>query len=153
MFSLMPRGRAKPAEGVPARREFTPFDLLRQEFASLFDRAFPAWPFAAVWEPEPMGVGVEEREDEVVVRVEVPGFEPTEIEVCLRAHELTVRAEHTEPAEGAKAERRHVRMERTVTLPAGIDTEKVEAQYRNGVLEVRVPMTPEAKSRHIDVKA
>jgi HSP20 family protein len=137
---------------MPARPAYTPFDLLRREFASLFDRAFPAWPLGPTWEPEPWGLGMEEREDEVVVRAEVPGFEPNELEVSLRDNELTVRAEHTEPAKGVAGERRHARLERTMTLPPGVDREKVEARYRNGVLEVHVPRRPEAKARRIEVK-
>jgi len=79
VFSLIPRRR----EGlnVPARREFTPFDLLRHEFATLFDRAFPVWPFEPTWEVEPWGFEMEEKENEVVLKAEMPGFELKEIEV------------------------------------------------------------------------
>jgi len=152
MFSLMPRRRERPSEGALARRDYTPFDLLPREFASLFDRAFPAWPFGATWEPEPWGFELEEREKEVVLHAEVPGFEANELEVSLRDNILTVRAEHKEPAEGEPAKRRLARLERSVTLPAGTDPEKVEASYRNGVLEVHVPLMPEAKPRKIEVK-
>jgi hypothetical protein len=52
MFSLMPRRRERRAEGALRRGEYSPFDLLRREFASLFDRAFAGWPvpFAMSWE-------------------------------------------------------------------------------------------------------
>jgi HSP20 family protein len=43
-------------------------------------------------------------------------------------------------------------LERTVLLPEGVDTEHVEAMYRNGILEVRMPKLPEAKERRIEVK-
>jgi HSP20 family molecular chaperone IbpA len=152
MFSLMPRRSERTTVGAPARREYAPFDLLRHEFASLFDRVFPAWPFAATWEPEPLGFEMEERESELVARAEMPGFEPNEFEVLLRGNELTVRGEHKEPAEGEAVEPRYARLERTMTLPPGVEAEKVEAHYRNGVLEVHVPLPPEAKPRHIEVK-
>jgi HSP20 family protein len=148
MFGLMPRRRVRTTGGVPARREYAPLDLLRREFASLFDRLFPEELTDYPW-----GFETEEREGEMVVRVEVPGFEPNELEVSLRGNALTVRAEHTEPAEGRGGERRHARLERTMTLPPGADPEKIEARYRNGVLEVHVPLGPEAKPRYIEVKA
>jgi HSP20 family protein len=135
---------------------YTPFDLLPREFASLFDPAFAGWPvpFSMPWEGiGPWGFEMEEGEKEVVVRAEMPGFEASELEVTLRGNLLTLRAEHREPAEGGAVERRQARLERTVTLPAGVEPEKVEARYRNGVLEVHVPRTPEAQPRRIEVKA
>jgi HSP20 family protein len=142
------------AGGALARCEPTPLELLRREFASLFGRAFPAWPvlFEPPWEmTEPWGLELEEREGEVVVRAVVPGFEATELDVRLHGNLLTIRAERREVPEGEAAERRHARLERTVTLPAGIVPEKVEARYHNGVLEVHVPRTPEALPRRIEV--
>jgi HSP20 family protein len=155
MFSLMPRRRARRGEGgALTRGDYSPFDLLRREFASLFDRALAGWPvpFEMSWEmTEPWGVAMEEGEKEVVVRAEMPGFEASELEVTLRDNLLTLRADHREP-EGA-AERRQAALSRTVLLPPGIDCEKVEARYRNGVVEVHVPRTPEAQPRRIEVKA
>jgi HSP20 family protein len=148
----MPRRKERPIAGVPARRGYTPFDLLRHEFASLFNRALPMWPFEPTWEMEPWGFEMEERENEVVLRAELPGFEMKELEVMVRGNELTVLAEHKEPAEGEAVEGKHARLERSVTLPTGAVPEKVEATYRNGVLEVHVPLTPEAKPRRIEVK-
>src|SRR5258708_7959523 len=148
MFSLMPR-RSERAAGVPTRREYTPFDLLRHEFASLFDRDLTRWPFEPSWEPQPWGFEIEEKENEVVLRTEMPGFDMKELDVTVRGNQLTVRAEHKESAKGETAERRRARLERSVTLPTGIEPEKVEASYRNGVLEVHVPLTPDSKPRRI----
>ncbi len=152
MLNLMPRRRVRPTEGALARGEYTPIDLLRREFASLFDRAFPMWPFEPTWELEPYSLTMEEKENEIVLRAEIPGFEPKELEVFVRGNEFTIKAEHTEPAKGKAVEHRHARFERTVTLPPGVKPEKVEACYRNGVLEVHIPLTPEAKPRRIEVK-
>jgi HSP20 family protein len=157
MFSLMPR-RARREGGPLALREHTPFELFRREFGPLFDRAFPNWlaPFEPAWfEMEPRRLDVEETDREYVVRAEVPGFAPNEIEVRLTAGVLTMRAEHAEPANAeAKepVERRHSVWERTVTLPPGIVPERVEARCQNGVLEVHVPKAPELAPRRIEVK-
>lgn len=149
MFSLIPRRR----ETALARRLARPFELLDREFASLFEEP---WPFEAMTRWEPWTFETEERENEVVLRTELPGFEPTELEVTLAGNALTVRAEHREavkePAAGEASERTVARVERTVALPTGIDPAKVEASYRNGVLEVHVPRTPGATPRRIEVK-
>jgi HSP20 family protein len=127
----------------------SPFETLRRELASLWET--PMWPWAT-WERESLGFQTQELENEIVLRAEVPGFEMSEIEVTMRGNELTVQAEHAEPDKGKAGERRYARMERTVTLPTGIVPEKVEARYHNGVLEVHVPRSPEAKPRRIEVK-
>jgi HSP20 family protein len=157
MFSLMP-WRKEQGEGEMARRAETPLGLMRREFASLFDRFFGGFPipFEVAREEPPTywGLDLVEEPNEVVVKAEMPGFEPGEIEVLVTGEMLTIRAEHKAKKEGKGKEEpptlRHV--ERTVTLPAGTDKEKVEAVYRNGVLEVHFPKTPEAKGRRIEVR-
>ena len=147
MFSLMPRR----VRGEAFARE--PFTWFPREFASLFDRTFPAFPvpFEARWEPH-WGLETEEMEHEYVIRVEVPAFEASELEVTVTGNMLTIRAEHRPAAKEAAAERPNGRLERTMTLPEGVNPEKVEAPYRNGVLEVHLPKAPEAMTRRIEVR-
>jgi HSP20 family protein len=132
-----------------------PLALLPTEFGALFNRAF-GWPmpFEPFWEEaEGWGLEMEELEKEVVIRAEVPGFEPGELEVELLGNVLTVRAEHPEPPEGkVPAGHRYGRLVRTMTLPPGIVPEGVEARYHHGILEVHVPRAPEAVPRRIEVK-
>jgi len=130
-------------------------DRIPEEFENLFDR-FMRMPLMEV--PErvyPWGLTTEERENEFVVRVELPGFAPEEVRVELLGERLSIEAEHPVPAEGAEVrperERRHVR--RIMTVPEGIDPARVEATFRHGVLEVHLPRTPEATARRIEVKA
>lgn len=155
MFSLMPR-REREAHTLR-----NPLEWFPREFASLFGRAFPTLPvpFETRWEPH-WGVETEEMENEYVVRAEVPGFEASELEVLFGNNTLTIRAEHRPPEATASAgtvpaaavERSYGRLERTMTLPAGINPEGVTALYRNGVLELHLPKAPEAQTRRIDVK-
>jgi len=143
MFSLMPRR----ARGGAIARD--PFGWFPREFASLFDRAFPAWPvpFEARW-----GLETEELENEYVVRAEVPGFEASELDISMTGNVLTIRAEHRPAEKEAPAERPYGRLERTITLPAGVNPEGITAFYRNGVLEVHLPKAAEALTRRIAVK-
>jgi HSP20 family protein len=151
MFALKPWRRTMAR--LP--RVETPFGWMTEEFPALFNRLFANWPEMET--PEwlyPWGVTTEEKEKEFLVRVELPGFEPEEVNVELMAERLTIEAEHKEPAEEGKGkpERAYAHVKRTMTLPAGLVLEKAEAVYRNGVLEVRVPRKPEAVGRRIEVK-
>jgi HSP20 family protein len=148
MFTLMP----KRAQNEIARKE--PFDWFRQEFAPLFNRAFPAWPtpFEFPYQTR-YGLEMEETEKEYLVFAEVPGFEPSELEVQLAGNVLTIRAEHKKSLKGtAPVEYPYGRLEKTFTLPVGINPDKVEAFYRNGILELHFAKTPEAQTRHIEIK-
>jgi len=156
MFTLTPWRRRTSAIMPPTERRFR---WMPEEFETLFNRFFTSWPImeTAEW-PYTWGLTMEEREKEVVVRVELPGFEPEEVKVELLGERLTVEAEHKEPAEKKeekpeeKVERTYAHVKRMVTLPPGIELEKAEATYRNGVLEVHVPRKPEAVGRRIELK-
>jgi len=152
MFALKPWMRRTSA--LLPRTE-SPFGWMPEEFATLFNRFFTGWPVMETSEwPYTWGLTMEEKEKEIVVRVELPGFEPAEVKVEFLGERLTVEAEHKEPAEKAeeKTERAYAHVKRTVTLPPGVEAEKAEAVYRNGVLEVRLPRKPEVMGRRIEVK-
>jgi HSP20 family protein len=154
MFALMPwRRERKPL----ARRAESPLRLLNPELETLFNRFFE-WPVLEpeTWELPAWGFETEEAEKEFVIRTELPGYEPAEVEVKLVGNVLTVLAEHKElepeGKETEKRERRYARVERSLTLPPGVNTETIEAVYRNGVLELHVPKTPEVVGRRIELK-
>jgi len=152
MLALTPWARRSMA--LLPRTE-APFSWVPEEFANLFNRMFTDWPLAEMAERPEWGMTTETREKEFVVRVELPGFEPAEVKVELLGERLTVEAEHREPA-GEKApevaERAYAHVKRVMTLPPGVELEKAEAIYRNGVLEVHVPRIPEPTGRRIEVK-
>jgi len=149
MFALTPRG--KRAALLP-RAEF-PFRWMPEEFATLVNRMFGAFPEEYEWEPR-WDMKVEENEKDYLVRAEMPGFEPNEVRVEVTADRLTIEAEHKAPPETGKeeAEKIYAHVKRMMTLPPNVDAEKAEAVYRNGILEVRVPRKPEAVGRKIEVK-
>jgi HSP20 family protein len=154
MFALKPWTKRR-ASLLP-RVEAPAFSWVPEELSNLVNRFFTRWPMELLEEEEyPWGLTMEEKEKEVLVRVELPGFESAEVEVL--GERLTVEAEHKEPAEKAEKkgevemERAYTHVKRVVTLPEGTEVEKAEAVYRNGVLEVRVPRRPrgaESSSRH-----
>ncbi len=159
MFALTPWTRRMTA--LLPRTE-TPFGWLSEEFENLFNRFMPTWPMVETPEwPYPRSLTMEEREKEVIARIELPGFEPSELRVEVLGERLTVEAEHREPAGTAEeparkaeapAERAYAHVKRTLTLPPGVEPEKAEATYRNGVLEIHVPRAPQAVGRRIEIK-
>lgn len=103
------------------------------------------------------GCEVQDAENEIVVRAEAPGFEPEEIDVRLSAGRLVIQAEHkTEqdaPESGSTHYSSYGKYYRAMSVPAGIEANKIEATYKHGILEVHLPKGEEAKSKRIAVKA
>src|SRR5579875_4207724 len=133
MFGIIPRGKERRMERFWPYEP--PMELLRREFAPLFERMFGRWPIFAESEGvPPYGPELEDKGEAVIVREAVPGFEAKEIEVKISGNLLTVHAEKKEK-KGEKGEL-WGKLDRAVYLPEGVDTEHVEAAYHNGVLEV-----------------
>ncbi len=98
----------------------------------------------------------EEKED-VVVKAEIPGMDKDNIEVNLTDHTLTIKGEKKKEEEVKeenyyRSERSYGSFFRTIELPKDVHTDKVKATFKNGVLEVRMPKTEEAKAKEIKVK-
>ncbi len=141
MFGFLPLTKRTTA---PLPRVETPFGLLPEEFTNLFSRYFfPVLEETAEW-PYRWGLTLEEKEKEILVRAELPGFAPEEVKLEVLPERLTIEAEHQEPVEkeGAKVPAAYAHVKRTITLPPGIALEKAEAIYHNGVLEVHFPRKP-----------
>ncbi len=161
MFNLIPwkkRNKEKGRELAPYKGH--PLAELRDEFDALFDRFLSRWaePFGDLIPSRFGGLDVEDGDQEMVVRAEVPGFEPGEVDVQVSGNLLTVKAEKKEEKKGKDGdgryeERRYRTFHQSVTLPPGTDPGKIEARYKNGLLEVHVPKSEQAKGKRIPVKA
>jgi len=97
-----------------------------------------------------------ERDNDYVLRVDLPGVKPEDVKVELEDDVLTIsgerRAEHEERNEGAyRLERGYGRFVRSLTLPEGVDASKIAARLENGVLEVTVPKPEERKPQRIAI--
>jgi len=105
------------------------------------------------WTP---AVDVHEDKDNVYVKAELPGMKKEEIEVTLHEGTLSISGERkvenkVQNSEVYRAERFFGRFQRTVGLPSAVATDKVKAQYTDGVLTITLPKTEEAKPKQIDV--
>jgi HSP20 family protein len=108
-----------------------------------------------VWSPS---VNVEETKDELLLTAELPGMSIEDIEIEVENNVLSLRGEKKE--EEQKTDRRyHVwercygSFERSFTLPRTVEAEKIEAQFKDGILHVQMPKVPQAKSRKVAIKS
>ena len=89
---------------------------------------------------------------------ELPGIDPKEIDITANADSITLRGERKEPSAGGEVnyhqrERAFGTFRRVIDLPTKIDTDKINASYKNGILTVVLPKTEEVKPKQIEIKA
>ncbi len=131
----------------------------RGEIDRLMDQFFGGGPLeGSSWRAEwtPM-LDVSESADKVHVKAELPGVDPKDIDISLNGRLLTLRGEkrdeHEEKNENVyRVERRYGAFARSVELPADVNAERVEANYRDGVLNITLPKTEEQPVKKIEVK-
>ncbi len=103
-------------------------------------------------------VDIIENEDEIIVKADVPGLEKDNFKVSVEDSVLTIscekKVEYDEKNKDNsfhRSERVYGSFSRSFTLPSNVDTNKVKAKYRKGVLEVKLPKLEESKPKQIDV--
>ena len=154
---------------IQARREDNPFEALHREMNDLFadffrefDSPFRGLAPAAGRGPVAMGapsVDVSETDDEVQVTADLPGLTEKDVEVTLDDGALTIRGEKKDEREEQgenfhRVERQYGTFVRSIQLPSDVVADQVTASFKNGVLEVLLPKSEEAKPKRvaIDVK-
>jgi len=132
---------------------------LRREIDRLFEEPFgflaPSTSFFEGWTP---AVDIYEDKDKYTVKAELPGMKKEDIDVSLDGNTLTISGERKEEqekkeGEGYRSERFFGRFQRSATLPATVQANKIEAAYKDGVLTIVVPKSEEAKPKQIQVKS
>jgi HSP20 family protein len=133
---------------------------LRQRFLELVDRSFRqdmlgqgVGPLEA-WIPP---ADFMERDNELVLTMEIPGVDQKDIEIRFDGNQVTVRGERsatfgTSQAAVHRMERQHGPFRRVFDLPVPVDPEKIEARYESGVLTIRMPVRSPMKERKIPVE-
>lgn len=144
---------------MPAVVRFDPFrdiTTLRDEMNRLFSRAVGDGSGATSnWTPP---VDIFETDSEIVLRAELPGLKPDDIDIEVDDNVLTLKGERrfeekVEEGRYYRLERAYGRFQRSLTLPQGVKPDEISAQFENGVLSVRVPKADEVKPRKITVAA
>lgn len=150
----------KPAEVMPRWAEIDRwFDRLIEDF---WRRPFPSLMFGDRW-PLPMvslkapSLDVYEEKDEIVVKADLPGMNKDEIEVTVTGDVVTIKGEKKKEEEVKekdyyRRERSYGSFVRSVELPCEVKSDQIKANFKEGVLEVRMPKTEEAKKKSVSIK-
>lgn len=167
---------AKKAEGrkkelTPRRGEsYHPLDLFDELERTLYDwgpsRLFDrpwrhGWPLGRALEPfrtKMPAVDVIDREDEVLVRAEVPGVDQDDLEVTVTENAVTIsghckKEEEDKEGDYYRRETSYGEFTRTVGLPADVDADKGKAKFKDGLLEVTLPKLKATKRHGIKIES
>ncbi|MGZ5092146.1 MAG: Hsp20/alpha crystallin family protein [Burkholderiales bacterium] len=149
----------------PAARMISPFE----DFERFFDQIAPRgwlramrWPRAFAPELGEMpifapSVDVIDRDDEVVVKAEVPGVKKEDIHISLTGNLMTIKGEtkHEQKEEKGDYYRCEIArgaFSRMVTLPADVDDTRAKAELHDGMLEITLPKMEQAKKRDVKIQ-
>jgi HSP20 family protein len=139
-------------------RPFRELTTLRDEMDRLWSRFFgerePLEPFRGKWVPS---LDVSETKDNVVVKAEIPGMDPKEIDISYADGILTLKGERKQEKEEKdenyhRVERRYGSFSRSIRLPHEVKSDKIKANCKDGVLKITVPKSEEAKKKEIKIK-
>ena len=156
----------KPA--VRRRAEVEPwrFSDVEGMFEDWFED-FWSRPLPRLWRPgfgrlrpislEAPALDIYEQKDDLIVKAEIPGLTKDEIDITLEGTTLTINGEKKKEEEVKEedyycCERTYGAFARSIDLPVAVQTDKVNASFKNGVLEIRLPKTEEARKNVVKVK-
>ena len=164
----------QPVKSAVSVRQSTADDFverIQQTYDSIARRAFEIFDHNGRWsgrelehwfraESEllhPVHLEIEESDQELTVRAEIPGFSAKEIEIQLEPRKLTIAGKHETQGNNKKgktiySERYANEILRVVHLPTEIDSSKVSAILKDGILSIELPKAPHAKSVRIEPK-
>lgn len=131
---------------------------LPQGLNRLFEESFfpqSAEPFSmAAWSPS---CDIYETKNEIVVKAEIPGVKKEDIKLSLQENVLTLTGERkfeeeTKKENYVRVERGYGSFTRSFTLPSYVDVKKIGAEFKDGLLEVKLPKSEETKPKEIEIK-
>jgi HSP20 family protein len=131
---------------------------MRDMMDRLFDDGFRGPLATAFWDTASVPtMDLYQTENEVVVKMGLPGVKPDDIQISVTNGVLCIRGEVKEETEEKEKtyhlhERRYGSFSRSVTLPSNVNVEKSNADFENGVLTLTLPKAEEAKAKTITVK-
>ena len=131
---------------------------LRDAMDRLFEESVVGMPMRSREGPKMLALDVCETENDLKVEASLPGFKPDEVDISVVGNALSIKAE-TEREEKSEEGRYHYRersygsYQRTIPLPADVDSSKAEAKFEDGVLKLTFPKVEEAKPKRIEVKS
>ncbi|MCY0867233.1 MAG: Hsp20/alpha crystallin family protein [Aquificaceae bacterium] len=132
---------------------FAEIERIRREFDRLMEELMPREEGERVFAPV---VDVYETDQELVVKAELPGVKKENVEVTIRDNALHIRGEKKEEKEEKtetyhRVERVYGKFERVIPLPTDVKVEAAKAEFKDGVLEIRIPKAESSKEKKIEI--
>lgn len=155
----MAKKKSKELVKVEPTKAVSPFEEMEKWFGDVFRRPFSLmrpswWPGLKMPEIEEItpSVDIFTEGDNVVVKAEIPGMKKEDLDITLTEDTITIsgekkKEEKVEKKNYYRLERSYGSFTRSFSLPAEVQTEKAQAKFKDGVLEIRVPKTEEAKKK------
>lgn len=153
-----------PQRARASGRAMSPLEEMDRLFENFLPRGWlrpfrwewPGWPERMQMSRMPR-VDVIDREDDILVRAEIPGVKKEDLDVSLTDDTVTIRGtsrreEEEEKGQYHRRELEYGEFSRTVTLPAAVDTGKCKATFKEGILEMTLPKAEGAKRRTIRIE-
>jgi len=139
-------------------RPFGEVMSMQREFNRLFDNLLQgqddASDYHGVWKPD---VDIKEKADEIIITAELPGMKKEDIKLTIHDNVLQICGEKKREAEEKdesyhRVERIYGSFSRTFTLPSLVEASKIEALFKDGILQITLPKSEKAKPKEIDIK-
>jgi HSP20 family protein len=155
----MEKKRTKELLRVEPSKPLSPFEMAERWFEDFFRRPFSLmgpswWPRLRMQEIEEVAPSVDifEDRDDIVVKADLPGMKKEDIDVSLTDDAITISGERKKEEKVEKKnyysfERSYGSFKRSFRLPTEVQTDKAKARFEDGVLEIRIPKTEEAKKK------
>jgi len=134
-----------------------PFKDLSSFRERLWDRVFWERPLARICEWVVPSLDLSETKDNFVVKAEVPGMDAKDISISLTGDVLTIKGEKKQEKEEKEedyhvVERCYGSFSRSIRLPAEVESGKVEASYKHGILRITLPKSEKVKAKEVKIK-
>jgi len=158
--------KTQDMQQVEPAHVLSPFEEMERMFDNFFERrwlhrfqkGWPSFPkLAAPFKGITPSVDVIDRDDEVVVKAELPGVDKKDLEVSVSQNTVTIkgstsREEKEEKGDYYRCEISRGSYARTLSLPADIDEENTKASFKDGILELTLPKLKKSKRRTVKVE-
>jgi HSP20 family protein len=152
-------------KAVTPWRPMRELETIRQHLDDLFERMTegffgPGERERSVWGTTALVPALESHldKDTLIVKADLPGIDPKEVSISVTGNQLTIegerkREEKKEEKDYVYRELAYGKFSRTMALPEGVDTDQIQANYKNGVLELSMPAPKQIASKKIQIEA
>ncbi len=130
------------------------FETLHDDMSRMLDNFWDSKSPVTGWNPD---IDIAETDSNIIVKAEIPGVDPKDIDISVMDGTLTIKGEKKEEKEKKdesyhRVERSYGSFIRTIDLPAHVNIDEVEAKNHQGVLEIILPKMEKAETKKVTVK-